>query len=156
MLKPNIAVLICVGLLAGCSTVSESRLNPFNWGKSIKSAVTEEEIKPLVPQRRSTVTVDNRSMVNSITRLDVADVTGGVLVTATGVPSVAGAYNVELVVVSVADGKMELEFRAQSPERAVGGKVSPVTASHIISANDAKGINVIQVRSRTNALSRRN
>jgi hypothetical protein len=106
---------VALALLPGCA----SRLNPFNWfGPS-------EERVVLYPEGGFVTKVDRRSMIETITKLEVEQVAGGAVVHATGLPQIQGHWDAELV--STTDfapenGVLLLEFRVRPPrERTASG-----------------------------------
>lgn len=155
MLRTVGTLVCCTLLLAGCARLQESPVNPFNWGKNKNAEVAPENVRPLVPERKKVVTVDNRQMVGTVTSVSVQNVQGGIIVTAIGTPDVAGVYNVELVRVSQKEGVMVLAFRVQHPAKIVSGRAQSITAGHFVSNKDLAGISAIQVQARRNAISRR-
>ena len=92
MRLPVTGVLIATLVLAGCGTVRESRLNPFNWfGRSVESTQTVAE--GAVPGRPD----DGRILVAQVTDMEVARQPGGAIIRATGLPPTQGWWNTELV-----------------------------------------------------------
>ncbi|MBK5945546.1 hypothetical protein CCR83_03540 [Rhodobacter veldkampii DSM 11550] len=91
MKTPIVAVMTLSLVLAGCGTIRESRINPFNWfGKSEDGPAT------LTPSA-SEATADARPLVQQVTQLEVAPAHGGVIVQAAGLPPTQGWWNAELV-----------------------------------------------------------
>lgn len=150
-----VLMVVGFGLLSGCAAVSDSRFNPLNWGRGTAADPVPENIKPLVPESKKVQVVDNRVLVGSLSGLDVANVQGGVMVTATGQASVAGAFNAELVQTDIDDGVLTLAFRVQHPGTAVAGRPTQLSVGTFISNKTLAGVRIIRVISRTNTLSRR-
>lgn len=92
MRLPFTGVLIATLVLAGCGTVRESRLNPFNWfGRSVESTQTVAE--GAVPGRPD----DGRILVAQVTDMEVARQPGGAIIRASGLPPTQGWWNTDLV-----------------------------------------------------------
>ena len=76
MTSRALLTLLAVVMVAGCATVSESRLNPFNWfGRSESSAVVTQSPN-----------ADPRNLVSQVVSLRVEQVPGGAIIHATGLP----------------------------------------------------------------------
>lgn len=84
------AVIVALSL-SGCSTVRESRFNPFNWFQRAES--TETQAASAVPDRPQ----DPRVLVARVTGLAVERYSGGAIVRATGLPPTQGWWEAELV-----------------------------------------------------------
>ena len=54
--------------LTGCTRIADSRFNPVNWfGSSTEAPVDASgQTRPLIPENRRTVVIDNRTMVQTI------------------------------------------------------------------------------------------
>lgn len=155
MRRNQFLILLCATALMGCATVRDSKINPSNWFDADKAKATEETaIKPLVPERTAVQMVDSRPLIAKLTELEVANVLGGVLVTATGTSDQMGAFNVELVPMASKAGERIFAFRVQYPMGATVAKQS-VTAAVFLSNTDLAGVRSIRVTSASNALTRR-
>lgn len=152
--------------LSGCTRISESRLNPFNWfGPSQDIAVADAtgdggqvqaERRPLVPEGRMTVVTDARPLVASITSLSVDRTPSGAIVRATGLAPTVGYFNAQLVNRGVTNGVLLLEFRAQAPagfQPEGRASVRQITAAYVIDASDLAGIRSVRVQAANNARS---
>ena len=88
-MKKTLILLNLTTAVTACSTVRDSWVNPMNWFDRNKAnaAVTEEDIKPLVPTAKIVKTVDTRPQITRLSSVEVAPAQGGFLVSATGLPS---------------------------------------------------------------------
>lgn len=93
MKTPVLATLALSLTLAGCGSVRESRLNPFNWfGRSTETAAT------LAPAGGYDKAIgDNRVLVEQVTRFEVQPAHGGAILSAAGLPPTQGWWDAELV-----------------------------------------------------------
>jgi hypothetical protein len=97
MNKPLIAALCASLALGACSTISQSRLNPFNWfGGSEETVVQRSPLdKP----------ADRRLLVHQVTEMKLEKMPGGVIIRATGLPPTQGFWDAELVARPAEDGQ---------------------------------------------------
>lgn len=152
-----IATILIVAAVSGCSRLADSRLNPGNWfgGDETVSADTPVAIPPIVPTNaRRVETVDNRALMQSVSRMEVQNVSGGVLVTVDGQSSRAGAFNVQLVETARDSGTLTLAFRVQYPATVTSPNGQPVTASEFFSNKEMRGIRRVVVQAANGSLSR--
>lgn len=105
------AALISCFLVSGCSSISESRANPFNWfGGSDTEATTVEpegEPNPLIPDSAGFFEASRAERarykgvpVQSVSEVTLEKVPGGVMILATGITSMQGAYDAQLTPVN--------------------------------------------------------
>lgn len=119
----SIALLGSLVATMGCSTIAESRFNPFNWfgrSQSVEAAAPAEVVDP-------------RPLVDEVTRLSVDPTPGGAILRATGLPPTQGYYDGALVSVSdgvPVDGVLEYNFRAFPPPEAA--RVSTAQSREIV------------------------
>ena len=145
------AGLVVLGLLAGCASLSESRLNPFNWFQR------SEEVATLTPEDGFADTNDARPLIEQITALSIERTLDGAIVRATGLPPTQGYYDGELVSVSdrePVDGVLEFDFRAYPPLAPTpsGTRQSrEVIVGLFLSAQDLAGVSQIRVNAASNA-----
>jgi len=142
--------------LAGCARIADSRLNPLNWfGTSQPAAVVDpSERRPLVPEGRRTVIVDNRALLQTIDALTVDRSPTGAIVHATGTAPGQGYFNAELVSQGIANGVLTLQFRAQAPDafEGIGTNSSrQITAAYVIDASDLAAIRSVRIEAASNA-----
>ncbi|MFK7744370.1 MAG: hypothetical protein AB8B47_04900 [Roseobacter sp.] len=101
------ALLVSVLVVSGCSTVRDSRVNPFNWfGNDEPTAtapVNPDEVNPLIPQNTSVfeATRAERARYKGAPIAVVSDVKlervpGGVIITATGLTDTQGYFEPQL------------------------------------------------------------
>ncbi len=160
MLRATLLATTVLLTLSGCARISDSRINPFNWfGSSTEEAATTPAVRRnLVPEGRTTLIVDGRSMVQSITSLSIDRSPGGAIVRAVGVAPTQGYFNAELVNRGVENGVLTLEFRAQQPSslQVPGSDRSrQISAAHILESNELLAISSVRVVAATNERSSR-
>lgn len=106
MNTPLVAALCATLALGACSTVSNSRLNPFNWfGGSEEAAVVSPLDKP----------ADKRMLVAQVVDMTLEKMPGGVIIRATGLPPTQGYWEADLVARPVEDGVIIYDFRVFPP-----------------------------------------
>ncbi len=145
--------------LTGCTQIANSRFNPLNWfGAStaapVAAAATTSDVRPLVPQNRTPVVIDNRPLVTSISALTVERTTTGAIVRASGVAPTQGFFNAELVPQGITDGVLTLAFRAQAPAGfdAQGSALSrTIHAAYIMDRAELAAVRSVRVEAATNA-----
>lgn len=148
MRTPLLAALAITMTLAGCGTVRESRLNPFNWfGGSEETAP-----QPALPG----APVDRRILVENVVAMAVERMPGGVIVRATGMPPTQGYWDAELVARPVEGGQIVYDFRVFPP---ITGAAVSTPQSRVIEVAtflsdfrmESEGIRQISVQGATNA-----
>ncbi len=142
--------------LSGCARIADSRLNPFNWfGNSQPAAVVDaSERRPLVPEGRRTVIVDNRALLQTVDAMSVDRAPAGAIVRATGTAPGQGYFNAQLVSRGVANGVLTLEFRAQAPSAFEGigpNRSRQITAAYVIDAAELAAIRSVRIEAASNA-----
>ncbi|MBT8409388.1 MAG: hypothetical protein KJN93_07165 [Alphaproteobacteria bacterium] len=141
-MKIAVTLGLCAVLLAGCSRVSESRLNPLNWFRSEPEAPAQ-----LVPNRARAT--DPRPLVPQITGLRLDPAPGGAILVARGLAARQGAHDAALVFVATQNPALiGFEFRAEAPEPGtpIGAPATRnITAARFLSDADLAGIRQIQV-----------
>ena len=102
------AALLAMVFLTACSTVRESRLNPFNWfGRDRVEAV--ETVDSVLIQ-------DRRPLVGQIASLSVDPTPEGAIIRAVGLPDTQGFWAADLVEVPSDDpSQIFYEFRIVPP-----------------------------------------
>ncbi len=142
------AMVMALGLLSGCATVSESRLNPFNWFGSDD----EETLDPIAVEN------ERRPLVSEITNLVIERTPGGAIVRVTGLTPTQGWFAPALVNLdpfgNAVNGVMSYSFRAVPPEQTT--RVSTVqsrelSAAVFISNAALRDVRVIQVTGARNS-----
>jgi len=156
MIKATLLGTAVLVSLSGCARISDSRINPLNWfGQSTQAPVTANgDIRPLVREGRRTITVDGRTLVQSVSSLRVDRSPTGAIVSAVGIAPTQGYFNAELVSRGVENGVLLLEFRAQAPTAFnVPGtdRSRQITAAYDISSGELAGIRSVRVQSASNA-----
>lgn len=103
-----IVVLSIASLMASCSTIRQSRVNPFNWfGNESREVETTGAVKK---------SSDGRQLVMQVTDLSSEPVPTGLIVRATGLPPTQGWWEAALVPRPIDEnGRLVLEFRISAP-----------------------------------------
>jgi hypothetical protein len=144
MNTPLVAALCATMALGACSTISNSRLNPFNWfGGS-------EETVALAPEKPA----DSRLLVSQVTAMTLDKMPGGVIVRAVGLPPTQGYWQAELVARPVEDGVLIFDFRVFppiTPQVASTTQSREVTVAAYVSNVKLDLIRQISVQGATNA-----
>lgn len=160
-MRASVTGLLAVTLIvAGCATVRDSRLNPFNWfGHSREVAAVAEDVNPLLPSRgafaRPEAVYEGRP-IDRITDLTIEPLPGGAVLRASGFAARQGPYAVQLTPVEEASTDEVLVF---SFDRVLPRRNTPVgpeqtraaeVATHLTDL-ELEGIRVIRVVAARNA-----
>lgn len=144
MNTPLVATLCATLALGACSSISNSRLNPFNWfGGSEETAV-------LLPDAPA----DSRLLVSQVTDMKLEKMPGGVIIRAVGLPPTQGYWEAALVARPVEDGTIIYDFRVFPP---ITGQIASTTQSRevtvaaFLSNVKLESIRQITVQGATNA-----
>lgn len=134
-----IVTTLLIASLAGCSRISESRFNPFNWFGSDSN----ETLAPVDVETR-----DPRPLVAEITQLEIERTPGGAIVRATGLPPQQGWFAPELIRETPEgtppDGVLSYSFRAVPPPQAT--RVSTRQSRELTAAVYLTDLDLTQVR----------
>jgi hypothetical protein len=142
MLRPLPVLMVATMTVSGCSTISESRLNPLNWlGSSGAPVVSGSE--PLVPPEALSGVVDLRVPM-TVTGVEVARTDSGALVTVTGVAPAPGYYNAQLVRAGIDGGILVLRLVAEAPATPVSG-AREITVATSVSNTTLAGVTGVRV-----------
>lgn len=150
-------VLALTLALPGCARLANSPINPLTWfGASLPAAHAQAQVAPtsLVPDGASLQAVDLRVPVEQIVALRLDPTPDGVLVTATGIAALPGAFNAGLVQVSRTSGTLTLEMRAELPAAATAG-AQQITSSIMLTNQQISGVSSFRVNGRTSGLTAR-
>lgn len=112
MFRKPIVVMALLVPLAGCGSIADSRLNPFNWFGGSGTADARTFVPP------DPVEADPRPQVAEITSLTLEPTPGGAILRATGLPPTQGYWDGALVAEhrgEPVDGTMTYQFRIQQP-----------------------------------------
>lgn len=143
-LRAKLAAGVILLAVAGCGSVSESRLNPFGWfgrdrSEDLADAARAETEAPVIDQ---------------VLSLSVDATPGGAIVSTVGLPPTQGFWEAELVRVPTEDPSVMLfDFRILPPlePRPAGTQPSrEVLAGTILSNQDLNGIRTIAVQGQRN------
>ena len=146
-----LAMVLTLGLaVTGCSSVSQSKYNPFNWFKPGE---------PTGPAVLYVPAADKRLLVAQVLTLKVEQTPDGAIIRATGLPPTQGWWKAALVKVDQDDAtKLIYEFRLFPPITLVpaGSPASrEITVASAVSNQQLDGIKTVTVQGDTNALSSR-
>ncbi len=168
MRKTLSVIVVSSIVLAGCGTVRDSRLNPFNWfGRSEPAQVTPvkaEEANPLIPKqsrlKRKKVVVYSGTVVSAVKSLEIDRTKGGAIIRVTGVPSQQGAHSVVLEAMNEGkpvDGVLTYRLLAIQPTSGGYGSEQSrqVQAAVFLTDNQLVGVRTIKVEAASNALASR-
>ncbi|WP_300584117.1 hypothetical protein [Marivita sp.] len=168
MRKPVTLLILATVMLTGCATISESRLNPFNWFGSSEpdpaaADVANAKVNPLIPARRASIFRDDGPEVFAgrpiaeVTELLVERRPGGAVIRATGQADRLGPFDVRLIADEAAsvDGTLVYDLKAlqQPGPRNTNPRARQVTAGLWITDQSLAGIRTITVRGANNARS---
>ena len=159
MRKPVTLLILATVMLTGCATISESRLNPFNWfGSSAPDpeAVANATVNPLIPARRASIFRDDGPEVFAgrpiaeVTELLVERRPGGAIIRATGQANRVGPFDARLIRDEAAsvEGALVFDLKAlqQPGPRSTNPRARQVTVGLWITDQDLQGISTITVR----------
>ncbi|MCC6863508.1 MAG: hypothetical protein IT544_01695 [Rhodobacteraceae bacterium] len=136
--------------LAGCTSMSQSQFNPFNWFGESK------------PSESITVTaaaVETRDLAQQVTEMEVLPYSAGAIIRATGLMPTQGWWDAELVMRPLdKNGVLVYDFRVFPPltDTRVGApQTREVTVAVSISPQKLEGVREIVVQGANNARSSR-
>ena len=148
----QIGLAACVLItISGCARISQSRLNPLNWfGRAEPAAIATEEtvIRPLVPENRGIVIVDQRVPADQVTRLAIERTNDGAIIRASALVT-GQPYNAELVLVSLENGTATYAFVT---ERGASNGQQSVTVAKPIDAAELAQIRRVVVQGQNGSL----
>ncbi len=132
-----------VAIVAGCATVRESRINPFNWFGQ------DEEVTPV----ETRVITDPRPLVAQIASVTIDPAPGGAILRVVGLPERQGYFAGALVRQPAGPGVLGYSFRVVPPPEAT--RVSTAVSREIVVAvflsdQTLAGVRQIQVSGATN------
>ncbi len=169
MVKPFMILTVSAVLLSSCSTVRNSRVNPFNWfGRSQSQPVSVQTdgsaANPLIPATRrngllglGTTKPEGPYLgqpIAEVSELLIERRAGGAIIRTTGVADRVGPFDVRLVPLPDAPGTLSYTFSAlQTPgPRNTSPWARTVTAAIWLTDQELAGIQTIRVVGRTNQL----
>ncbi|WP_084864012.1 hypothetical protein [Salibaculum halophilum] len=161
MRRGILVTALVLATTSGCARLADSAVNPLNWfggGGAQQVAADPAERRPLVPETRGAVVVDQRVPVQRITALSVDRTPYGALVSATGLADSPGYFNADLVPVSVEDGELTLELRAEAPpafEAGADPASRRITVGYTLSPDQLAGLARVRVTGTENSRSAR-
>lgn len=128
MTRPILALIALSLVLAACSGVRQSRINPLNW---FGTSTEESQLGPL------TLETDNRSLVQSVTALSIERTSSGALVRAEAQMPTQGWWDVQLLAENQGrpvNGVLTYRFVAAAPRTPVpGGRPQTLVAAATVS-----------------------
>ena len=147
MTTPRLTALLALVLLAACGGSLFS--NPFSGGRAQRVV--------LYPEGGFPQKIDNRELMDQVTRVTIEPVIGGVVVHAVGLPPVQGFWDGELVSTNdfaAENGVLTLEFRAWGPldpTEASTPQSREVVVALFLSRQKMDGVREIRVVGRGNS-----
>ena len=151
----TLCLMLSVALaLSGCQRIQESRFNPFNIlsGPRIEPVEGRNALLPDSALRPGPL--DQRGRIDQIAGLATDPVPGGIILRATGIAEVQGAYDAELVELGRSGGTLVYAFLSELPlGTGTGTEFSrQVTAAVALSDQELAGITTIRVEGARNAV----
>ena len=165
MIKPLVILTVSAGLLAGCATVRDSRVNPLNWfGGGQSRPVTVQNsgssANPLIPVTRRNNLLSTKKVVGPYLGLPIAEVSelvierrpGGAIIRASGVADQQGPFDVRLIPLPDQPGTLGYTLSALQldgrPDTSDWSRT--VTVATWLTDQELAGISTIRVVGRTN------
>lgn len=150
MTRPIFALIALSLVLAGCSGVRQSRMNPLNW---FGSSTEESQLGPV------TLETDNRALVAAVTALSIERTSSGALVRAEAQMPGQGWWDAQLIAENQGrpvDGVLTYRFVAAAPRQpALGGRAQTLLVATPVSEFMLAEISTVVVRGATNSRSAR-
>jgi hypothetical protein len=112
-MRRTIVVMAMLTVLSGCGGSGGSSLNPLNWfGDSSNAPDTLVSVEQVL-------FTDSRPLIPEVTRVEVDQTPGGIILRAVGLPPTEGFWDGELIVENAnpepVDGVLSFQFRIQQP-----------------------------------------
>ncbi len=162
MNKALIAALALTLTTAGCGTIRDSKLNPFNWfGRD-----TAAPVETLAPRGGYPVKVGkpNQQQVAQVSSLSVEKIPSGAIITAMGLPPTQGYWDTDLVPLNDGapdeNGTVTYVFMVSRPpadsaaaRRVMTPQSREVSAAAFLSTYKLQGVRKIVVQGVSNARS---
>ena len=154
-----IPLVLCATItFTGCARVMDSRLNPLNWSDQSISAPFSgnTDRRPLVPINLETRVIDKRSAIQKVTAIAVEKVPNGAIVRATGVASIEGHFNAQLIPINNESGILTLVFLIEKIAGTEKSSVSSrqITVARVLKFAELENIHTFQIQSATNQQSK--
>lgn len=148
MRRGVLAAIAAVTVVAGCATVRDSRVNPFNWfGRS-------EPVAAVSPEATQD---DGRNQVAQVSELFLEPASGGAILRATGLPPTQGWYSGALIEEPTErEGELVFRFVVEAPEAASRQgqpRSREVTVGTFLNSFKLEGVRTITVTGAENARS---
>jgi len=152
MTRPILAMIALSLVLAGCSGVRQSRMNPLNWfGGS--TSTSESRLGPM------TLETDNRALVHSVTALTIERTSSGALVRAEAQMPGQGWWDAALIAENEGrpvDGVLTYRFVAAAPRGAApGGRSQTLVVAAPVSEYLLEEVTTVVVQGAGNSRSAR-
>jgi len=150
MTRPIVALIALSLVLAGCSGVRQSRMNPLNW---FGTSTEESQLGPLALE------TDNRALVQTVTALTIERTSSGALVRAEAQMPGQGWWDAQLIAENQGrpvNGVLTYRFVAASPRGPVpGGRAQVLVVAAPVSEYLLEEITTVVVQGATNSRSAR-
>jgi hypothetical protein len=148
MTRPILALIALSLVLAGCSGVRQSRMNPLNW---FGTSTEESQLGPL------TLETDNRPLVPAVSALSIERTSSGALVRAEAQMPGQGWWDAQLVAENQGrpvNGVLTYRFVAAAPRAPVpGGRAQTLVVAVPVSEYLLEEISTVVVQGATNSRS---
>ncbi|UZD92099.1 hypothetical protein [Cognatishimia activa] len=164
-MRKTLGILLVSSIaLTSCGRVAESRLNPLNWfGRAERVEVPQEEINPLIPQKRQSIfergpEVYAGTAVLTISDVKIERVSGGAIIRVLGTAQTQGAFEARLTPENddelPVDGVLTYNLEAiqpagyrQGPERS-----REINIARFRTFQDLEGVRTIRIVGEGNAM----
>ena len=150
MTRPILALIALSLVLAGCSGVRQSRMNPLNW---FGSSTEESVVGPVRLEN------DNRVLVQSVTSMSIERTSSGALVRAEAQMAGQGWWDAALVAENggrPVDGVLTYRFVAAAPRGPMpGGRPQTLVVATPVSEYLLEEVSTVVVRGASNSRSTR-
>lgn len=150
MTRPILALIALSLVLAGCSGVRQSRMNPLNW---FGTSTEESQLGPL------SLEADNRALVPNVTAMTIERTSSGALVRAEAQMPGQGWWDAALIAENngrPVDGVLTYRFVAAAPRGVVaGGRPQTLVVATPVSEYLLEETATVVVRGATNSRSAR-
>lgn len=150
-----VMAMAAVMVVAGCATVRDSRVNPFNWFSAARPAAGASDAASGTLQGRT----DGRVLVSEVRSVHIERSSGGAILRAVGLPATQGWYQAALV--AAADSTSEnliYDFVLSAPvavTRAGSPASREIQVATFVSGMALEAVRSVTVRGAANGLSTR-
>lgn len=167
MRKIVMIVVVPAMVLGACSTVRESRVNPFNWfGRGQETSTVSVNTNALIPVKSGLMTRPAPATysglpISKVTKLKVERIPGGAIINVTGISRIQGAHTAELKAENdglPVKGVITYRFLVLPPAQTTGVGPEQSREVHVaahLTDQEMIGVRSIKVVAATNAMTSR-